>query len=78
MGRKTKKVKLYMAVTNDDYELPLFVTENLYTMQRKFGVKENTILKSIDRMKQGKGKGQKARFRAVTVDFYEKDGIYFY
>ena len=51
--------KLYMAVTPDEYELPLFVTDNVAEMAAVFHTKPNTILSSIAHGRSGSINGRK-------------------
>lgn len=36
-------MKIYMAVTNDKYEFPVYVTENSGELERKYNMPKNTI-----------------------------------
>lgn len=51
------KKKIYMAVTPDEYELPLFVTDNLDEMAARFGKSKACILSSISHKRVGHRKG---------------------
>lgn len=51
-----KKI-VYMAVTADKYELPLYVTENLDEMADKFHKTKGCILSSISHQRKGKKGG---------------------
>ena len=68
MGKKPKKktAKLFMAVTPDEYELPLFVTESLDEMAKAFHKSKNVISSSICHERQGTASGVK--FIAVEVE----------
>ena len=50
---------LYMAVTPDKLELPLFVAGNARELANKYGVTENTVYSSIARGESGKQRGMK-------------------
>lgn len=56
---EVKKMKntIYMAVTPDEYELPLFVTDNLAEMADKFHKTKACISSSICHKRQGTNKG---------------------
>ena len=58
---------LYMAVTPDEYELPMAVSDTAAELARKFGIKENYIYKMIwGGSKWGRYKG--IRFVKVVID----------
>lgn len=50
---------LYMAVTPDKLELPLFVAGNARELANKYGVTENAVYSSIARNESGKQRGAK-------------------
>lgn len=50
---------LYMAVTPDKLELPLFVASNVRELAKKYGVTENTVYSAITRNDSGKQRGAK-------------------
>ena len=50
---------LYMAVTPDEYELPLMVTNNIQELAKKYKTTSNNILSSISKNKNGKNTGRK-------------------
>lgn len=52
-------VTIYMAVTCDEYEIPLFVTSNCSEMAAWCGCSKNTMLSRISKDKSGKTKGYK-------------------
>ena len=65
-GRRKEKAKvvgmdttLYMAVTPDKLELPLFVAGNVRELANKYGVMENAVYSSIARNESGKQRGAK-------------------
>lgn len=71
MGKRRRiKNRLYMAVTPDKYELPLFVTPYLDEIADKFGKSKVVVASSICHNRQGSKKGG-VKFVAVEVD--EKD-----
>ena len=56
----------YMAVTNDEYELPLYVSDSLKDMAEKFGVAPNTVASSISHQRGGRVTGRK--FLRIEID----------
>ena len=52
-------MKLYMAVTQDEYELPIAVCTSVQELARKCGVKENTISHTIALYKKRKPRYKK-------------------
>lgn len=65
-GRRKEKTKtirmditLYMAVTPDKLELPLFVAGSARELANKYGVAENAVYSSITRGESGKQRGAK-------------------
>lgn len=60
-------MNLYLAVTTDELELPLFVTENLQEMADKYNVTKNNILASISHRRSGKY----SRVKFVRIDIGE-------
>lgn len=63
-------MKCYMAVTPDEYELPLFVTDSIKELSEYYGISETTIFSSIKLKKNGKRSGRKF----VKVIINEKRG----
>lgn len=61
------KIKLYMVVTKDKYELPLGVYDSLDELAEKQGVKKNYIKKSISQYEHGTNKWF-VPFRKVIVE----------
>lgn len=58
---------LYMAVTPDEYELPIAVEDSVSKLAARLGIRSNTINVSIWRVSRTKGKlGMK--FVKVEVD----------
>ena len=52
--RKARKVTLYMMVTRDKYELPLYVTESAAELAKYAGTTANSVHRSI-MQRPGKG-----------------------
>lgn len=59
------KKKLWMKVTNDEYELPLAVAESAAELARMVGVKPESIYTIMSRSRKGK---QHSPYMVVTVD----------
>lgn len=59
-------MRLYLAVTADEYELPLAVEADPSSLGRHFGIKGESVLCSISRKENGKAKGR--RFIRIEVD----------
>lgn len=57
---------LYMAVTADEYELPLMVTPNSQELADSFKTTRNMVLSSISHNSSGKNNGVK--FVRVRID----------
>ena len=58
---------VYMAVTKDKYELPLFVTDSIQMMANWSGASVNTIRSAT--CQQAKGKGyNRSRWRRVEIE----------
>lgn len=57
---------LYLAVTPNEYELPMAVEETIADLAQKFGVNKNTLKSSISHDKSGKTTGRK--FIRVEMD----------
>lgn len=60
-----KYKKLYMAVTADEYELPLCVRDSVEELAEVFGVQPNTIYVNISRNQCGKN--MKHKFVVVNA-----------
>ncbi len=58
---------LYLAVSQDKYELPVAVTDNALELSRLMGVSENIIYAQLSNAKKGKVKRQKY-FRVVVEE----------
>lgn len=56
---------LYMYVTDDEYELPLFVSEDAQEVARVAGTTRNSVFSSITRYEKN---GIKTRFRRVKIN----------
>lgn len=63
---------LYMAVTADEYELPLLVEEQMYVFAKKLGIRQDTLSKELSLIKYGRyknsGKNRGYRLRKVEVE----------
>lgn len=59
-------MKLYMGVTPDKYELPLFVAETAEELSKMVGTNRATIYSSITHKASGKISGVK--FIKITID----------
>ncbi|MBP3468076.1 MAG: hypothetical protein J6K26_00965 [Lachnospiraceae bacterium] len=64
-------MKLYLAVTADYLELPLYVTSNVVSLAEKFGVSVNCVQSSITHGRNGRVKGIK--FIRVEIDEKEQE-----
>lgn len=60
------EMTLYMAVTPDEYELPIAVADGPTELARKFNLNKSTVLGSIIRKQNGKRRG--IRFERVEID----------
>lgn len=62
---------LYMAVTNDEYELPVFVTDNVTDLAYLLGTKSKTITEVISRGSDNNRKKKRKKkylYKKVVVD----------
>lgn len=59
-------MKIYLMVSNDKYQLPLFVADSARELSRMSGVPANTIYSMTSKYKHGKIKS--SRFICVEVD----------
>lgn len=62
---------LYMAVTNDEYELPVFVTDNVNDLAYLLGAKSKTITEVISRGSDNRKKIKRKKkylYKKVVVD----------
>lgn len=55
-----------MAVTPDEYELPLFVTDSSREMAKRFGISTNALFSNISHGRTGAAKHVK--FIKITID----------
>ncbi len=62
--RKARKVTLYMMVTRDKYELPLYVTESAAELAKYAGTTANSVHSSIHHARARKGN---SAFKKVEV-----------
>ena len=70
-------MKLYMAVTPDEYELPMEIAETPSELARKVGVHRSSVSNAISRRKRGcqSRKSQKmTKYWYVTVEVEDEDG----
>ena len=58
--------KLYMAVTSDDLELPVYVTDDYKELAEAYGINKFTLLSSISKGLNGRYNGVK--FVKVIID----------
>ena len=61
---------LFIAVTSDEYELPIAVAGSAEELGRMCGVKANTIYHMITREQRGE---HKSRYKRIEVSDDEKD-----
>lgn len=61
------KIKLYMVVTTDKYELPLGVYDSLDELAEKQGVNKNYVKQSISRYEHGTNNWL-VPFRRVVIE----------
>lgn len=59
-------MKLYLAVTADEYELPVCVEEDYHVLARLYGITPNCLLSQIGHGSSGKQQGVK--FIRVVID----------
>lgn len=52
-------MKLYLSVTSDKYELPLYVAKSPRELAEVYGIKESSVLERIARKETGEKKGYK-------------------
>ena len=62
-------MKLYMMVTTDEYELPLYVTDSVKDLAKVSGCSVHTIHSWVSKYKRGKVK----RSRFVKIEVNTKD-----
>ena len=56
--------KIYMAVTADEYELPLGIEDTAKELADKLGIKEGTVYSCISRKMDGK----RAGYRLIRIE----------
>lgn len=56
---------LWLYVTKDEYEFPIFVEDTAEKLARKVGVAANTVYSAI---RHSKEKGYKSAYKKVVVD----------
>lgn len=68
-------MKLYLAVTADEYELPLIVEESLGEFASKLGKSSRTVINELNRIKRGKGSynGAYCGYRMVKIEVDDWD-----
>lgn len=59
------KKKLWLLVTFDEYELPLFVADSAGELGRHVGLSANAIISAISHANK---KGFKSRYHSVDID----------
>lgn len=59
-------MKVYMQVTDDEFELPVAVADSSGELAKIVGVSRNSILSAISHVKAGRKK--KSRYVSVEVD----------
>lgn len=60
-----KKKKLWLLVTHDEYELPLFVADTAAELGRHVGQSANTILSAVSHAKKS---GYNCKYQSVDID----------
>jgi hypothetical protein len=73
MSKRTEK-KLFLAVTADKYELPLYVADSVGELADRYGIKRKDMYSRMVGFRTGKytGKGRGQKF--ITVKVKVKDG----
>lgn len=69
-------MKLYLAVTFDEYELPLHVCESVRELASETGVHRNTIYKAIERDSKNKRKKRTSYNMKFKVVNLKENSIY--
>lgn len=59
-------MKLYLYVTNDEYELPVAVADSPHELAKMLGVSANTVSNSI--YKERIGKTAHSQYKKIEVD----------
>lgn len=62
-------MRIYMAVTSDELELPLFVTDKAVELAKKFNIKPKTLSASIFHNRSGKRQG----YKFITVELGKEE-----
>ena len=62
-------MKLYMGVTPDKYELPLFVADSLKELSKMSGFDYDSIRHRISKNSSGRNRG----IKFIRIEFEEKD-----
>ena len=62
-------MKLYMCVTLDDYELPLYVADSVPELAKVMGCSTNCIYPALYRVRTGKKK--RSKFVEVEVEDFD-------
>lgn len=57
---------IWMEVTKDEYELPIFIADNLDELAKKSGTSSNCISSTISHF--NKGTLKKSKFKKVVID----------
>ena len=68
-------MKMWVAVTQDEYELPVAVADTARELAEAMGVKTMTVVSSVSRKRRQKTKtnrGAKRRYYCVEVDGSEE------
>ena len=63
-----KKRTVYMAVTNDRYELPLGIGDTLGELEKATGIKRESISSMMCHYKHNKGGHHKHKFIKVVIE----------
>lgn len=66
-------MRIWLAVTQDKYQLPVAVADTAAELARMMGVRQSTVISSISRQKQRaknlkSNRGQKKRYFCITID----------
>ncbi|MDD3394879.1 MAG: hypothetical protein PHG19_09600 [Anaerotignum sp.] len=61
-------MKLYMAITQDKYGLPLALSESCRGLERQLGLKASTIASYIYHIKSGRLKTRYPRYILVEIE----------
>ena len=75
-------MKVYMLVTDDEYEYPIHICDSIYTLSQLCGVSTTTILSAYKRYRERykewesnrcKGKMPRCRYQIVEIGDLEDD-----